>query len=219
MPSLASYGVYCNDMGENWPRYNSIALFSEGWGGWQSVASFLIAWFVFLHFITLHYSDALMSAMASQITGVLIVCSTVCSGAGQRKHQSSASMAFVKGVHRCRWPMDSPHKGPVTQKMLSFDDVIMLCQCSFTWHWGGWGCEVSCGGHHWPRGKTTTGSAVDGTVFDIAQILAYLVHIWTPMSSVRKKARPINLISLSLSLLLDRSYAIPNCDIHKQLVE
>ena len=43
-------------------------------------------------------------------------------------------------------------------------------------HWGGWGCEVSCGGHHRLRGKTTTGSALDGAVFDIAQILAYLVH-------------------------------------------
>ena len=41
--------------------------------------------------------------------------------------------------------------------------------------WGGWGCEVSCGDHR-PRGKTTTGSALDGAVFDIAQILAYLVH-------------------------------------------
>ena len=41
---------------------------------------------------------------------------------------------------------------------------------------GGWGCEVSCGGHHRLRGKTTTGSAQDGAVFDIAQILAYLVH-------------------------------------------
>ena len=35
---------------------------------------------------------------------------------------------------------------------------------------------VSCGGHHRPRRKTTTGSALDGAVFDIAQILAYLVH-------------------------------------------
>ena len=43
-------------------------------------------------------------------------------------------------------------------------------------HGGGWGCEVSCGGHHRPRGKTTTGSVLDGAVFDIAQILAYLVH-------------------------------------------
>ena len=41
---------------------------------------------------------------------------------------------------------------------------------------GGWGCEVSCGGHHRPRGKTTKGSALDGAVFDITQILAYLVH-------------------------------------------
>ena len=41
---------------------------------------------------------------------------------------------------------------------------------------GAWGCEVSCGGHHRPRGKTTTGSALGGAVFDIAQILAYLVH-------------------------------------------
>ena len=43
-------------------------------------------------------------------------------------------------------------------------------------HVGWWGCEVSCGGHHRPRGKTTTGSAQGGAVFDIAQILAYLVH-------------------------------------------
>ena len=43
-------------------------------------------------------------------------------------------------------------------------------------HWGGWGCEVSCGGHNWLRGKTTTGSALDGAVFDFTQILAYLVH-------------------------------------------
>ena len=42
--------------------------------------------------------------------------------------------------------------------------------------WGGWGCEVSCGGHHRLRGKTTMGSALAGAVFDIAQILAYLVH-------------------------------------------
>ena len=44
------------------------------------------------------------------------------------------------------------------------------------WWWGGWGCEVSCGGHHQLRGKTTTGSAPDGAVFGITQILAYLVH-------------------------------------------
>ena len=49
----------------------------------------------------------------------------VYSGADQRKHQSSASLAFVLGIHR--WPVKSPHKGPVTRKMFSFDDVIMIC--------------------------------------------------------------------------------------------
>ena len=64
-----------------------------------------------------------MSAMASQITGVSIVCSTVGSGGDQRKHQSPASLAFVRGFHRSS--VNSPHKGPVTRKMFPFDDVIM----------------------------------------------------------------------------------------------
>ena len=44
--------------------------------------------------------------------------------ADQRKHQRSASLAFVRGFHR--WPVNSPHKGPVTREMFPFDDVIML---------------------------------------------------------------------------------------------
>ena len=67
-----------------------------------------------------------MSAMASQITSLAFVSSTVHSGANQRKHQSSASLAFVRGIHR--WPVNSPHKGPVTRKMIPFDDVIMLVE-------------------------------------------------------------------------------------------
>ena len=67
-----------------------------------------------------------MAAMASHITNLAIFCSTVCSrGTDQRKHQSSASLAFVRGVHRS--PVNSPHKGPVTREMFPFDDVIMLC--------------------------------------------------------------------------------------------
>ena len=45
------------------------------------------------------------------------------SDADQRKHQSSASLAFVRGIHR--GPVNSPHKWPVTRKMFPFDDVIM----------------------------------------------------------------------------------------------
>ena len=70
-----------------------------------------------------HYNDVVMSAMASQITSLTIVYSTVYSGTDERKHQSSASLAFVRGIHR--WPVNSPHKGPVTRKMFPFDDVIM----------------------------------------------------------------------------------------------
>ena len=54
-----------------------------------------------------------MSSVASQITSVSFVCSSACSGADQRKHQSSASLAFVRGIHR--WPVNSPNKGPVTR--------------------------------------------------------------------------------------------------------
>ena len=50
-----------------------------------------------------HYDDVIMSAMASLFTSLKIVCSAVYSGADQRKHQTSASLAFVRGIHRDRW--------------------------------------------------------------------------------------------------------------------
>ena len=69
-----------------------------------------------------HYSDVIISVMVSQITAVTIVYSTICSGA----HQSSASLAFVRGIHRS--PVNSPYKGPVTRKIFPFGDVIMYCK-------------------------------------------------------------------------------------------
>ena len=63
-----------------------------------------------------------MGTTASQITSLTIVYSTVYSDVDQRKHQSSASLAFVWGIHR--GPVNSPHKWPVTRKMCPFDDVI-----------------------------------------------------------------------------------------------
>ena len=71
-----------------------------------------------------HCSEVIVSAISPQITGVLIVYSTVCSGADQRKHQSSAWLVFVWGIYR--WPVDSLHRGPVTRKMFLFDYVIMI---------------------------------------------------------------------------------------------
>ena len=65
-----------------------------------------------------------MGSMAFQITSLAIVYPTIYSDVDQRKHQSSASLAFVRGFHR--GPVNSPHKWPVTRKMFPFDDVIML---------------------------------------------------------------------------------------------
>ena len=67
-----------------------------------------------------HYNDAIMGTIASQITSLTSVYSTVYSDADQRKHKSSATLAFLRGIHR----------GPVniwtvTRKMFPFDDVIM----------------------------------------------------------------------------------------------
>ena len=65
-----------------------------------------------------------MGAITSQITSLTIVYSTVYSDADQRKHQSSALLAFVRWIHRR--PVNSPHKWPVTRKIFPFDDVIMV---------------------------------------------------------------------------------------------
>ena len=85
-----------------------------------------------------HYSDIIIGLMVSQITGVSIVCSTVCSGADQRNCQSSASLAFVRGIHW--WLVNSPHKGPAMQKMFPFDDVIMISHNLNQW----WPSSLVC---------------------------------------------------------------------------
>ena len=70
-----------------------------------------------------HYNDVIMSLIASQITSLTIVYSAVYSDADQRKHQSPASLAFVRGIHQ--GPVNSLRKWPVTRNMFPFDDVIM----------------------------------------------------------------------------------------------
>ena len=74
--------------------------------------------------IAVHYNDVKMSAVASQITSLTIVYSTLYSGSYEWKHQNSATLAFVRGIHR--WPVNSPHRGRVTRKTFPFDDVIMV---------------------------------------------------------------------------------------------
>ena len=68
--------------------------------------------FVLLQFGTSRYypySDVIMSAMASQITGVWTVCSLVCSGKSENISKLGV-IGLLRGIHR--WPVDSPHKGP-----------------------------------------------------------------------------------------------------------
>ena len=70
--------------------------------------------------------------MASQITSVSTVYSTVCSGA-DKKYQSSASLAFVRGIHR--WSLNSRHKGPVRRKMFPFDnDIVRKSHLAIKWY-------------------------------------------------------------------------------------
>ena len=76
-----------------------------------------------------HNSDVIMSAMASQITSLTTVYRAVYSGTDQRKHQSSTSLALVRGIHQ--WLVNSPQKGPVTRKMFPYDDVIIMHR--FVW--------------------------------------------------------------------------------------
>ena len=88
--------------------------------------------------VSFHQNDVIMGAMASQITSLTIVYSTVYSGAVQRKHQSSVSLAFVRGSHR--WPVNSPHKWAVTREMFPFGDVVlnpskMHFECHILQYW------------------------------------------------------------------------------------
>ena len=72
-----------------------------------------------------------MRAMASQITSLTIVYSTVYSGADGRKHKRSVSLAFVRGIHR--YPVNSPHKRPVTRKMFPFMTSSWMSNYMITW--------------------------------------------------------------------------------------
>ena len=90
------------------PSYKCWTRVAEG--RWNIIDMFI--------FLGPHNTDAIMSAMASEITSLTIVYSSIYSGADQRKHQSSASLAFVR-------EFTGDHKWPVTRKKFPFDDVIM----------------------------------------------------------------------------------------------
>ena len=73
--------------------------------------------------LVVQYSRFLLSVIASQITGVSIVCSAVCSGEDQRNTKALRHCSMLSGIHRS--PLDCLHKGAITWKMFPFEDVIM----------------------------------------------------------------------------------------------
>ena len=87
------------------------------------IISLVLGRFTQQQFQPFRYSDAIKSAMAYQIINVSIACSTVGSDADQIEHQSSASLAFVRGIHG--WPVNSQ------QNMFPFDYAIMSLPALF----------------------------------------------------------------------------------------
>ena len=90
--------------------------------------------------------DVIMSTLTSKITSLTIVYSTVNSGADQRKHQSSASLTFVRGIYQ--WPANSPHKLPVTRENVSiwWRHRVLQWHIDFRqllWFWYASGCQKS----------------------------------------------------------------------------
>ena len=82
----------------------------------------------------LHYIDVIMTMMASQVTSLTVVYSIVYSDADQRKHQSSASLAFVWGIHRDRWiprtKGHNPENGSIWWRHHVSADSWPDCSCS-----------------------------------------------------------------------------------------
>ena len=77
------------------------------------------------HFAGSHYSDIIISMIVSQITSLVIVCSTICPDIDKKKPSKLCITGLCEGIHR--WLVDSAHKGPVMWKMFPpFDDVIMI---------------------------------------------------------------------------------------------
>ena len=89
------------------------------------------------HFTVINYSEVIMSAVTSQITWSRLFTQPFVRTQIKKNHQRSVSLAFVREIHR--WPVISPHKGPVTRKMFPFNDVIMIIIIA---QHAGWDCNI-----------------------------------------------------------------------------
>ena len=139
----------------------------------------------------IHYSDVIMDAIASQVTSLKIVYSSVYSGADQTKHPSPASLAFLRGIHR--WPVNFPHKGPVTREMFPFNDVIMSIRSMF--------CELSLWLRHgWNHTPQNTWFVIIfphpnlmlfiGEKIISGKVISYITKLWKPKNHYWYITRP-----------------------------
>ena len=117
-----------------------------------------------------------ISVTASEITDHWTICSMACWQ--QRGHECS-ELAFCFGCYTDGFPMQRDSNVENISVPWRHHVLIIYSQHQaplLISTGGGWGCEVSSGGHHRQRGRTTTGSALDGAVLDFTQTLAYLVY-------------------------------------------
>ena len=142
-----------------------------------------------------HYDDVIMGAMASYITSLNIVYSTVYSAADQRKHQSSASLAFVRGIHR--WLVNSPRKRPVTRKMFPFEDVIRKSKFE--------NMEEICRSSYW-NDSTTVVSCAEDFCYHFIRKLYLIQHIPSNLIYVVKIGSGV---PLGFCLLIYLAHAYP----------
>ena len=158
-----------------------------------------------------HNSDVIMRTMASQITSLTIVYPTAYSGEDQRKHQSSASLAFVRGIHR--WPVNSPHEGPVTRKCFH----LMTSSCPSTefiffqklrnvkiWFWR-WvlAVKISCAKKIAANGKVRGGAFDVGTDSTNPYKFSDYSHCFEQLGMAPVKLFPTNLVTLTLCVVVD----------------
>ena len=154
-----------------------------------------------MEFIIWQYGDIIMGTIASQITCLTIVYSTVYSDTDQRKHQSSPSLAFVWGIHR--GPVNSQHKWPIIRKMFPFDDVIMKMYIGGTYNARVWWnhqlqwCHISAqplakannkesikAPHYWPlSGEYTSGFPAQRASNMASVSLSWCHHVWWELIS------------------------------------
>ena len=146
-----------------------------------------------LSLTNLHYNDVIMTTIASQITSLAVVYSTVYSDADKKK----PSKLHVTGlcVGNSPWPVNSPHKGPVTRKMFPIDDVIMF-------HWIGFACVCVSSQRYIMINGVASWTYRTTYAWKIPYMLGNLLYDQSLKLGNSPKATGILLVNLSISIKL-----------------